>query len=163
MTKQAAPVGPELIRPAKRPKQPKAAKGRQVAGPLKAVVGPRTLEQALAHAVPPPRRQASAQQSGDDVPAQKLTCEPSLRALRVGQIAGGSLPERPAGRARDPWDQAQGAPLELAVPGFAKANAQRWPQPFWAVRAEVRAAVDALPQRGRMGRRKPLGAVTAKP
>ena len=76
MTKQSAPIGTELLRPAKRPKKPKAAKGRKVAGPLKAVVGPRTLAQALDHAVPPQRRQAIAQQSGYDVQAQKVTFAP---------------------------------------------------------------------------------------
>jgi hypothetical protein len=48
------------------------------------------------------------------------------------------------------------------VPGLSKANAQRSPQPFWDVLAEVMAAVDALPQTVRIGRGKPLGAATPK-
>lgn len=102
MTKHSTPVGTELIRPAKRSKKPRAAKRRKVAGPLNAFVGPRTLAQALDPAVPPPRRQEIAQQSGYDVQAQKLTFEPYLRALRVRQIAGGSLHDLQAGMAGDP-------------------------------------------------------------
>ncbi len=84
MTTDPTPFGKELIRPAKRPQQKKAAKRRkQVAGPLKAFVGPRNLEQALDHAVPPHRRQEIAEQSGYDARAQKLTFEPYLRALLV--------------------------------------------------------------------------------
>ena len=64
--------------------------------------------------------------------------------------------------ARDPLYQAHGAQLEISVPGLSKANAQRSPQPFWDVLAEVMAAVDALPQRVRIGRGKPLGAATPK-
>lgn len=48
------------------------------------------------------------------------------------------------------------------MPGFSKANAQRLPQPFWDVLAEVRAAVEGLPQTVRVGRGTPLGAVTPK-
>jgi DDE family transposase len=162
MTKQLAPVGTELIRPAKRPKKPKAAKRRKVAGPLKAFVGPRTLEQALDHAVPPRRRQEVAQQSGYDTQAQKLTFEPYLRALLVRQIEGGSLHDLQDGMARDPVYQAHGAQLEISVPGLSKVNAQRSPQPFWDVLAEVMAAVDVLPQAVRIGRGMPLGAATPK-
>jgi hypothetical protein len=117
MPKQSDPVGTEFIRPAKRPKTKKAAKRRKVAGPLKAFVGPRALGQALDQAVPPPRRQEIAQQSGYDAQAQKLTFEPYLRALLVRQIEGGSLPELQDGMARDPRSQAQGAQLEISVPG----------------------------------------------
>jgi hypothetical protein len=76
MTTQTGLFRQELIRPAKRRKNVKAAKRRKVAGPLKAFVGPRNLEQALDQAVPPARRQAIAQQSGYDAQAQKLTFEP---------------------------------------------------------------------------------------
>ena len=48
------------------------------------------------------------------------------------------------------------------MPGLSKANAQRTPQPFWDVLAEVMAAVDALPQAVRIGRGKALGAATPK-
>ncbi len=82
MATQTAPFDKELIRPAKRSQQKKAAKRRKkVAGHLKAFVGPRTLKQALDHAVPPHRRQEIAAQSGYDARAQKLTFEPYLRAL----------------------------------------------------------------------------------
>jgi putative transposase len=64
--------------------------------------------------------------------------------------------------ARDPLYQAHGAQLEISVPGLSKANAQRSPQPFWDVLAEVMAAGDALPQRVRIGRGKPVGAATPK-
>jgi hypothetical protein len=70
------PLRQELSRPAKRPKTKKAAKRRKVAGPLKAVVGPRALGQALNQAVPPQRRREIAQQSGYDAQAQKLTFAP---------------------------------------------------------------------------------------
>jgi hypothetical protein len=86
MPKQTAPISTELSRPAKHPKTNKGTKQRKVAGPLKAFVGPRTLGQALDHAVPARRRQEIAQQSGDDAQAQKLTFEPYLRALLVRQI-----------------------------------------------------------------------------
>jgi IS4 transposase len=162
MPKQTDPFRQELIRPAKRPKKPKAAKRRQVAGPLQAFVGPRNLERALDPAVPPPRRQEIAQQSGYDTQAQKLTFEPYLRALLVRQIEGGSLHDLQDGMARDPLYQAHGAQLEISVPGLSKANAQRSPQPFWDVLAEVMGAVDALPQAVRIGRGKPLGAATPK-
>ena len=64
---------------------------------------------------------------------------------------------------RDPRSQAHGAQRELAVPGLSKANAQRSPQPCWDVLAEVRAAVDALPQAVRIGRGTPWEAATPKP
>jgi IS4 transposase len=156
------PLRQELIRPAKRPKTKKAAKRRKVAGPLKAFVGPRALGQALDQAVPPQRRREIAQQSGYDAQAQKLTFEPYLRALVVRQIEGGSLHDLQDGMVRDPLYQAHGAQLEISVPGLSKANAQRSPQPFWDVLAEVMAAVDALPQAVRIGRGTPLGAATPK-
>ena len=162
MSKQSDPIRPELIRPAKRPKTNKATKRRKVAGPLKACVGPHALGQALDQAVPPRRRLEIAQQSGYDAPAQKLTFEPYLRARLVRQIEGGSLHDLQDGMARDPLYPAHGAPLEISVPGLSKANAQRAPQPFWDVLAEVMAAVDALPQAVRIGRGQPLGAATPK-
>jgi hypothetical protein len=91
-----------------------------------------------------------------------LTFAPYLRALLVRQIEGGSLHDLQAGMARDPLYQAHGAQLEISVPGLSKVNAQRSPQPFWDVLAEVMAAVDALPQTVRIGRGKPLGAATPK-
>ncbi len=162
MPKHSDPIRTELIRPTKRPKTKKATIRRKVAGPLKAFVGPRALGQALDQAVPPQRRQEIAQQSGYDAQAQKLTFEPYLRALLVRQIEGGSLHDLQAGMARDPLYQAHGAQLEISVPGLSKANAQRTPQPFWDVLAEVMAAVDALPQAVRIGRGKALGAATPK-
>ncbi len=103
MTTDTPPFGKELIRPAQRPQQKKAAKRRKkVAGPLKAFVGPCNLEQALGQAVPAHRRQAIAAQSGSDARAQQLTFEPYLRALRVRPIAGGSRHDRREGRAHDP-------------------------------------------------------------
>ena len=162
MPKQIAPIRTELIRPAKRPKMNKASKRRKVAGPEKAFIGPRTLGQALDHAVPRRRRMALAEQSGYDAQAQKLTFEPYLRALLVRQIEGGSLHDLQQGMARDPLYQAHGAQLEISVPGLSKVNAQRSPQPFWDVLAEVMAAVDALPQAVRIGRGQPLGAATPK-
>jgi len=162
MTQPTDPFSTELIRPAKRPTTPKAAKRRKVAGPLKAFVGPRTLAQTLDHAVPPARRQAIAQQSGYDEQAQKLTFAPYLRALLVRQIAGGSLHDLQDGMAHDPLYQAHRAQLEISVPGLSKVNAQRSSQPFWDVLAEVMAVVDALPQAVRIGRGKPLGAATPK-
>lgn len=162
MPKHPDPIRTELIRPATRPQPKKATKQRKVAGPLKAFVGPRALGQALDQAVPPQRRQEIAQQSGYDAQAQKLTFEPYLRALLVRQIEGGSLHDLQAGMARDPLYQAHGAQLEISVPGLSKANAQRTPQPFWDVLAEVMAAVDALPQAVRIGRGQALGAATPK-
>jgi IS4 transposase len=162
MPKQTTPIRTELIRPAKRPKTNKGSKRRKVAGPLKAFVGPRTLGQARDHAVPARRRQEIAQQSGYDAQAQKVTFEPYLRALLVRQIEGGSLPDLQDGMARDPVYQAHGAQVEISVPGLSKVNAQRSPQPFWDVLAEVMAAVDALPQAVRVGRGTPLGAATPK-
>jgi IS4 transposase len=162
MPKHSDPIRTELIRPTKRPKTKKATTRRQVAGPLKAFVGPRALGQALDQGVPPQRRQEIAQQSGYDAQAQKLTFEPYLRALLVRQIEGGSLHDLQAGMARDPLYQAHGAQLEISVPGLSKANAQRTPQPFWDVLAEVMAAVDALPQAVRIGRGKALGAAPPK-
>ena len=76
MAKQADPIGTDLIRPATRRQTKKVARRRQVAGPFKAFVGPRTLGQALDQAVPPARRQAIAEQSGDDAQAQTLTFAP---------------------------------------------------------------------------------------
>jgi IS4 transposase len=116
----------------------------------------------LDQAVSPRRRQEIAEQSGYDAQAQKLTFEPYLRALLVRQIEGGSLHDLQEGMARDPLYQAHGAQLEISVPGLSKANAQRSPQPFWDVLAEVMAAVDALPQAVRIGRGTPLGAATPK-
>ena len=162
MTSQTGLFRQEVLRPAKRRRKVKATKRGKVVGPLKAFIGPRTLAQALEHAVPPARRQAIAQQSGYDAQAQKLTFEPYLRALLVRQIEGGSLHDLQAGMARDPLYQAHGAQLEISVPGLSKANAQRSPQPFWDVLAEVMAAVDALPQAVRIGRSKPLGAADRK-
>jgi len=162
MTKQVDSIGTELLRPANRSQTNKATKRRKVAGPLKAFVGPRTLGQALDQAVAPRRRQAIAQQRGYDAQAQKLTFAPYLRALLVRQIEGGSLHDLQDGMGRDPWYQAPGAQLEIAVPGLSKANAQRSPQPFWEVLAAVLAAVDALPQAVRIGRGHPVGAATPK-
>jgi hypothetical protein len=133
-----------------------------VAGPLKALVGPRNLSQALDQAVPPQRRRAIAQQSGYDAQAQKLTFEPYLRALVVRQLMGGSLQDLQHGMAHDPLYEVHGARLEISVPGLSKANAQRPTQPFWEVLAEVRAAVEALPRAVRIGREQPLGAATPK-
>ncbi len=162
MAKQADPIRTELIRPAKRSQTKKATKPPKVAGSLKAFVGPRTLGQALDQAVSPQRRREIAEQSGYDAQAQKLTFEPYLRALLVRQIEGGSLHDLRDGMARDPLYQAHGAQLEISVPGLSKVNAQRSPQPFWDVLAEVMAAVDALPQAVRIGRGTPLGAATPK-
>ena len=162
MAKQEDSIRTELLRPAKRPKPNKTPKRRKVVGAVKAFVSPRTLGQALDQAVSPQRRQEIAEQSGYDAHAQKLTFEPYLRALLVRQIEGGSLHDLQAGMARDPLYQAHGAQLEISVPGLSKVNAQRSPQPFWDVLAEVMAAVDALPQTVRVGRGTPLGAATPK-
>jgi hypothetical protein len=133
-----------------------------VAGPLKALVGPRHLRQALDQAVSPQRRCAIAQQSGYAAQAQKLTFEPYLRALLVRQIMGGTLPDLQHGMAKDPLYEVHGARLEISVPGLSKANAQRPTQPFWEVLAEVMAAVEMLPGVVRIGRDQPLGAATPK-
>ena len=79
---------------------------------------------------------------------------------RMRQLEGGSLHDLQDGMARDPLYQAHGAQLEISVPGLSKVNAQRSPQPFWDVLAEVMAAVDALPQAVRIGRGTPLAAAT---
>jgi hypothetical protein len=162
MAVQNSPLQQEIIRPAKRRTPPPAKPRRAVAGPLKALVGARTLSQALDRALSPQRRREIAQQSGYDAQAQKLTFEPYLRALLVRQIEGGSLHDLQDGMAHDPVYQAHGARLEISVPGLSKANAQRSPQPFWDVLAEVMAAVEALPQVVRIGRGQPLGAATPK-
>ena len=162
MAAQESPLRQEIVRPAKPHQQTKAPPRRQVAGPLKALVGPRNLSQALDQAVSPQRRRAIAQQSGYDAQAQKLTFEPYLRALLVRQLVGGTLHDLQHGMAADPLYEVHGARLEISVPGLSKANAQRPSQPFWEVLAEVLAAVDALPQAVRIGRKEPLGAATPK-
>jgi hypothetical protein len=162
MAAQESSLRPGIVRPAKPPQQTKAPRRRTVAGPLKALVGPRNLSQALDQAVPPPRRRTLAQQSGYDAQAQKLTFEPYLRALVVRQLMGGTLHDLQHGMAADPLYEVHGARVEISVPGLSKANAQRPTQPFWAVLAEVMAAVEALPQAVRIGREQPLGAVTPK-
>jgi hypothetical protein len=111
----------ELVRPSKR---------RKVAGPLKALVGPHNLSQALNKAVAVKRRREIAQNSGYDAQAQKLTFEPYLRALLVRQFTGGSLHDPQHGMAHDPLYAAHGARLEISVPGLSKANAQRPPNRF---------------------------------
>jgi|SRR5215831_13628529 len=162
MTTQESPLRSEIVRPALRGKKAKAAKRRKVAGPGKAFLGPRNLQQALDQAVPPQRRRAIAQSSGYDAQAQKLTFAPYLRALLVRQLVGGTLHDLQQGMAEDPLYDAHGARLEISVPGLSKANAQRPTQPFWDVLAEVMAAVEGLPQAVRLGRDKPLGAATPK-
>jgi IS4 transposase len=162
MAPQEAPLRKEIIRPAQPRKATKTPPRRSVAGPVKALVGPRNLSQALDQVVSRQRRQEIVAQSGYDAHAQKLTFEPYLRALLVRQIVGGSLHDLQHARARDPLYQAQGAQVEISVPGLSKANAQRSAQPFWDVLAEVMAAVEALPQAVRVGRGNPLGAVTPK-
>jgi hypothetical protein len=162
MATQASPLRQEIVRPAKPRKPTKATPRRTVAGPLKALVGPRHLSQALDRAVPPRRRRAIAQNSGYDAQAQKLTFEPYLRALLVRQIMGGTLHDLQHGMAADPLYEVHGARLEISVPGLSKANAQRPTQPFWEVLAEVMAVVEALPQAVRIGRDEPLGAATPK-
>ena len=117
MPKPSDPSRTELIRPATRPQTKKAAQRRKGAGRVQAFGGPRTLGQALDQAVSPRRRREIAEHSGSDAQAQKVPFEPYPRALLVRQIAGGSLHDLPAGRARDPWSQAHGAQLEIAVPG----------------------------------------------
>jgi Transposase DDE domain len=162
MAVQESPLRREIVRPAKRGKRAQGASRRKVAGPLKALVGPRNLSQALDRAVPPPQRRAIAQTSGYDGQAQKLTFEPYLRALLVRQIMGGTLHDLQHGMAVDPLYEVHGARLEISVPGLSKANAQRPTQPFWEVLADVMAAVEALPQAVRIGRDEPLGAATPK-
>jgi DDE family transposase len=162
MATQECPLRQDIVRPAKPHKQTKAPRRRTVAGPLKALVGPRNLSQALDRAIAPQRRREIAQQSGYDAQAQKLTFEPYLRALMVRQLMGGTLHDLQHGMAVDPLYEVHGARLEISVPGLSKANAQRPSQPFWEVLAEVMAAVEALPQAVRIGRGKPLGAVTPK-
>ena len=162
MTAQTFPIQQELVRPAARPKKKAAPKRRSVAGPLKALVGPRTLQQALDRAVSPRRRREIAEQRGYDAQAQKLTFEPYLRALIVRQLVGGSLHDLQHGMAHDPLYEVHGARLEISVPALSKANAQRPTQAFWDVVAEVMATLDALPQTARIGRAKPLGAATPK-
>jgi len=162
MTPTAFPIEQKLVRPAARPKKKPVPKRRSVAGPLKALVGPKPLQQALDRAVSPRRRREIAQQSGYDAQAQELTFEPYLRALVVRQLVGGSLHDLQHGMAQDPLYAAQGARLEISVPALSTANAQRPAQGFWDVLAEVLATVDALPQTARIGRRKPLGAATLK-
>lgn len=162
MTAQVFPIQQELVRPAARPKKKATPKRRSVAGPLKALIGPRNLQQALDRAVSPARRREIAEQSGYDAQAQKLTFAPYLRALIVRQLVGGSLHDVQHGMAHDPLYEVQGARLEVSVPALSKANAQRPTQAFWDVLADVMAAVDALPQAVRIGRGKPLGAATPK-
>jgi IS4 transposase len=161
MATQSSPLRQEIVRPAQ-PRKPKAVPRHPVAGPLKALVGPRNLSHALDQAVSRQRRREIVQQSGYDAQAQKLTFEPYLRALVVRQLRGGSLHDLQHGMAMDPLYEVHGAQLEISVPGLSKANAQRPTQPFWDVLAEVMAAVDALPQAVRIGRGTPLGAVTPK-
>jgi len=162
MTSTALPIEPEIVRPALRRTRKKTVRRHPIAGPVKALVGPRNLQQALDQAVSPQRRREIAQQSGYDAEAQKLTVEPYLRALVVRQVVGGSLHDLQHGMAHDPLYAAHGAQLEISVPALSKANAQRPSQAFWDMVAEVRAAVDALPQTVRIGRGTPLGAATPK-
>src|SRR5262245_14331922 len=125
MTPTAFPIPQKLVRPAARPKKKDAPKRRPVAGALKALVGPRNMQQALDRAVSPQRRCEIAQQSGYDAQAQKLTFEPYLRALIVRQLVGGSLHDLQHGMAHDPLYAVQGAGMEISVPALSKANAQR--------------------------------------
>jgi hypothetical protein len=162
MTPTAFPLRPELVRPVPRRPQEKTARRRPVAGPLKALVGPRSLEQALDRAVSPRRRREIAEPSGYEARAQKLTCEPYWRALVVRQLMGGTLHDRHHGMASDPLYDAPGARLEISVPALSKANAQRPVQAFWDVVAAVMATIEALPQTARIGRAPPLGAATPK-
>lgn len=162
MAAQESPLRQEIVRPAKRGRKAKVAPRRQVAGPVKALVGPRTLSQALDRAVSPARRHEIAQSSGYDAQAQKLRFEPYLRALLVRQLVGGTLHDLQHGMTEDPLYEVHGARLEISVPGLSKANAQRPSQPFWEVLAEVMAAVEVLPQAVRIGRDQPLGATTPK-
>jgi IS4 transposase len=153
MAARPSPLRKEIARPAKR---------RRVAGPTKALIGPRNLSQALNRAVSAKRRREIARASAYDAQAQKLTFEPYLRALLVRQFTGGSLHDLQHAMAHDPLYAAHGAHLEISVPGLSKANAQRPTQPFWAVLAEVMAAIELLPRAVRIGREQPLGAANAK-
>ncbi len=153
MTTKPSSVRKESVRPTQRCRE---------AGPVKALVGPRTLSQALNKAVPAKRRQQIAQASGGDAQVQKLTFEPSWRALLVRQLVGGSLRNLQHGMVEDSLYEVYGARVEISVPGLSKANAQRPTQPFGDVLAEVMGAVEALPQAVRLGREKPLGAATPK-
>jgi hypothetical protein len=162
MIAQVFPIRQELVRPAARPRKKQALPRRPVAGPLKALIGPRNLQQALDRAVSPRRRREIAEQRGYDGQAQKLTFEPYLRALVVRQLMGGTLHDLQHGMAYDPLYDAHGARLEISVPALSKANAQRPVQAFWDVVAEVLATIDALPQAARIGRATPLGAATPK-
>jgi hypothetical protein len=156
------PIEQKLVRPAARSQQKPRPTRRVVAGSLKALVGPKPLQQARDRAVAPQRRREIAEQSGYDAPAQKLTFAPYLRALLVRHLMGGSLPDLQHGMAHDLLYAAHGARLEISVPALSKANAQRPVQAFWDVVAEVVATVDALPRTARIGRRTPLGAATPK-
>jgi Transposase DDE domain len=162
MTPTPFPIEQQLVRPAARPQQKPVPTRRAVAGPLKALVGPKPLQQTLDRAVCAQRRREIAEQSGYDAQAQKLTFEPYLRALVVRQLMGGSLHDLREGMAHDLLYAAHGARLEISVPALSKANAQRPAQAFWDVLAEVLATVDALPQTARIGRSLPLGAATPK-
>jgi hypothetical protein len=124
------------------------------------LVGPKPLQQALDRTLAPQRRREIAQQSGYDAQAQRLTFDPSLRALLGRHLRGGSLPDRQHARAHDLLSAAPGARREIAVPALSKAHAQRPAQAVWDVVAEVVARVDALPQTARIGRSKPVGAAT---
>lgn len=157
MTAQAFPIRQEFVRPAARAKQQQAPQRRSVAGPLKALIGPRNLPQALNRAVSPRRRRASAEQSGYDGQAQQLSVAPYLRALVVRQLVGGSLHDLPHGMAHDPLYDVPGARLEISVPALSKAKAQRPVHAVWDVVAEVRARIAARPQPARMGREPALG------
>jgi Transposase DDE domain len=162
MTTPPSPLRKEIVRPAKPRQQQPAKPRRPIAGPLKALVSPRNLSQALDRAIAPQRRREIAEQSGYDAQAQKLTFVPYLRALILRQILGGSLHDLQQGMAQDPVYEVHGARLEISVPGLSKANGQRPSEPFWDVLAEVMAAVDALPTSVRIGRKAPLGATTPK-
>src|SRR5919108_4859723 len=117
MTSTPFPIEQKLVRPAARPQQKPLPTRRAVAGPLKALVGPKPLQQALDRAVAPQRRRESAEQSGYDAQAPKLTFEPYLRALLVRQLMGGSLHDLQHGMMEDPLYEVHGARLEIAVPG----------------------------------------------
>jgi hypothetical protein len=153
MAVKPLPLRKEIVRPRKR---------CTVAGPAKALMGPRNLSQALNRAVPAKRRRAIAQARGSEAQAQKLTFAPSWRALVVRQFTGGSLHDLQHALAHDPLYAAHGARLEISVPGLSKAKAQRPSHPFWEVRAEVRAAIELLPRAVRIGRERPLGAANAQ-
>ena len=143
----------ESVRPATR---------RKVAGPAKALIGPRNRSRALDKAVSPKRRHEIAHTRGAAAQAQQLTFEPYLRARLGRQFTGGSLHDLQHARAPDPLSAALGARLEISVLGLSKANAPRPTQPFWDVLAAVLAAVEAVPQAVRIGRDQPRGAANAK-